>query len=89
MNLFFYRAHFEGINFTCALRTDMPRSTLLNEMQTKVSITVIIASSILFSVMILNDFSLGIYPSSAINCSILLIFIWVYCKLKRERKPFK
>lgn len=59
-------------------------SKLLAELQTKVSITVIVASSILFSVIILNDFLLGFYLLTAIKFPILFIFIWAYFKIKRE-----
>lgn len=62
----------------------MPGSKLLAELQTKVSITVIVASGILFSVIIINDFLLGFYLLSAIKLPILLIFVWAYFKLKRD-----
>jgi signal transduction histidine kinase len=62
----------------------MPGSKLLAELQTKVSITVIVASSILFSVIILNDFLLGFHLLAAIKLPILLIFGWAFFKLKRE-----
>ena len=62
----------------------MPGSQLLAALQTKVSITIIVASSILFSVIILNDFLLGFYLLAAIKLPIVLLFVWAYAKLKHE-----
>lgn len=62
----------------------MPHRTTLEELQTKVTQTILAASAFLFIAIIVNDSLLGLYVPAAIKVPMLLLFFWGWFNLRRN-----
>lgn len=62
----------------------MPDFKRLEELQTKVAKTLIVASSLLIFGISLNDLLLGFWELAAIKLALILLFVWAFQKLRRE-----